>query len=96
MAARGQPSTPAIPVLPSLTDHWCSLNRTTEAFVSELVGTEFKEWTVITVAHRLETIADFDMVLVLQDGQGVEYKSANALLAKERSIFRSLWGLQIH
>jgi ATP-binding cassette subfamily C (CFTR/MRP) protein 1 len=62
--------------------------------VSELVRTEFKNWTVITVAHRLETIVDFDKVLVLQDGHIAEYDSPKALLAKEGSLFKSLWDLQ--
>ncbi|KAK0644149.1 ABC transporter [Cercophora newfieldiana] len=71
-----------------------SLDRTTETFVSELVRTEFKDWTVITVAHRLETIVDFDKVLVLQDGHIVEFDSPKVLLANSGSIFKSLWDLQ--
>jgi len=76
-----------------------SLDRPTEALVSELVRTEFKEWTVMTVAHRLETIVDFDKVLVLQEGRIVEFDSPRTLLGKEkgqggRGVFRGLWDLQ--
>jgi ATP-binding cassette, subfamily C (CFTR/MRP), member 1 len=71
-----------------------SLDRTTEEFVSELVRTEFHDWTVITVAHRLETIVGFDKVLVLQDGRIVEFESPKALLEKRGSMFKSLWDLQ--
>jgi len=42
----------------------------------------------------LETIVDFDKVLVLQDGRITEYESPKALLEKKESIFKSLWDLQ--
>lgn len=45
------------------------------------------------VAHRLRTVADFDKVLVLQDGHVVEYDSPKALLARD-SKFKMLWDLQ--
>ncbi|KAK3316810.1 P-loop containing nucleoside triphosphate hydrolase protein [Apodospora peruviana] len=71
-----------------------SLDRETEAFVDELIRTQFKEWTAIVVAHRLKTIADFDKVLVLQDGHVMEFDSPGNLLEKEDSMFRALWDLQ--
>jgi ATP-binding cassette, subfamily C (CFTR/MRP), member 1 len=61
--------------------------------VDELVRTVFKDWTRIVVAHRLKTIADFDKVLVLQDGYVVEYDSPANLLARD-SKFKMLWDLQ--
>ena len=71
----------------------CSLDRQTEALVDELVRTEFSDWTVIVVAHRLKTVADFDKVLVLQDGQIMEFDSPQNLLARD-SMFKTLWDLQ--
>ncbi|KAK0615109.1 P-loop containing nucleoside triphosphate hydrolase protein, partial [Bombardia bombarda] len=71
-----------------------SLDRQTETFVDELIRTAFKEWTAIVVAHRLKTVADFDKILVLQDGHVVEFDSPGNLLAKEDSIFKALWDLQ--
>ena len=70
-----------------------SLDRETEALVDELVRTEFADWTVIVVAHRLKTVADFDKILVLQDGQIVEFDSPKNLLSRD-SMFKSLWDLQ--
>jgi ATP-binding cassette subfamily C (CFTR/MRP) protein 1 len=71
----------------------CSLDRETEARVDELVRTAFTNWTAIVVAHRLKTIADFDKVLVLQDGCVMEYDSPGNLLARD-SMFKKLWDLQ--
>ncbi|KAK0630981.1 P-loop containing nucleoside triphosphate hydrolase protein [Bombardia bombarda] len=48
--------------------------------------------TVITVAHRLRTIADYDRVVVLDAGRVVEQGSARELLERrgERAVFRRL------
>jgi ABC-type multidrug transport system fused ATPase/permease subunit len=41
------------------------------------------------IAHRLSTIADFDRVLVLQDGQVAEYGAPRELWEKE-GVFRGM------
>lgn len=46
--------------------------------------------TVITVAHRLQTIMDSDKVMVLDAGRLVEFDSPKVLLQKEGSLLRSL------
>ncbi|KAK3353395.1 ABC transporter [Lasiosphaeria hispida] len=71
-----------------------SLDRQTEALVNEIIRTEFADWTVLVVAHRLQTIVDFDSVVVLRDGHIVERGSPKGLLAKGGSMFRALWDLQ--
>ena len=45
----------------------------TEQKIQRLIKKEFNECTVITIAHRLQTIIDSDKVLVLGDGRVVEY-----------------------
>ena len=51
----------------------------------------FQGWTIITIAHKLDAITDFDKVAVMEAGHLVEYDSPNALLAKEDSAFRTLY-----
>ncbi|CAK7197974.1 hypothetical protein SEUCBS139899_000628 [Sporothrix eucalyptigena] len=70
-----------------------SLDRETEAFVDKLIQKDFTGWTAIVVAHRLRTVAEFDKVLVLQEGRAMEYDSPKALLARD-SMFKTLWDLQ--
>jgi ABC-type multidrug transport system fused ATPase/permease subunit len=41
--------------------------------VQEMVREVFKGVTVLTIAHRLETVIDSDKILVLGDGQMLEY-----------------------
>ncbi|KAI0009038.1 P-loop containing nucleoside triphosphate hydrolase protein, partial [Xylariaceae sp. FL0662B] len=46
--------------------------------------------TIITIAHRLATIVDYDKVLVLDHGEVVEYDHPYELLTKEDGSFRSM------
>ncbi|KAI9095088.1 P-loop containing nucleoside triphosphate hydrolase protein [Phlyctochytrium arcticum] len=46
-------------------------------------GGLFKDATVLTIAHRLNTVIDYDFILVLDDGHVVEYGTPFELLAKE-------------
>lgn len=55
-----------------------------------VVKDRFKECTVLSVAHRLETILDFDKVLVLDNGKIVEEGNPRALLNRP-SAFKALY-----
>lgn len=48
------------------------------------------ESTIITIAHRLQTIVDYDKVLVLDKGEVVEFGHPHELLKKEDGVFRSM------
>nr|POE50464.1 isoform 3 of canalicular multispecific organic anion transporter 2 [Quercus suber] len=66
-----------------------SLDETTSAIVEELLRSWFKDWTIIVVAHKLDAIADFDKVAVLDDGKLLEYDSPERLMESD-SAFRRL------
>lgn len=51
---------------------------------------EVKESTIITIAHRLQTIIDYDKVLVLDRGKLIEYDAPWELISREGSIFRGM------
>ena len=46
--------------------------------------------TIITIAHRLNTVLDYDRVLVLKDGNIAELDSPKQLMTVEGSIFRAM------
>ncbi|KAI9329925.1 P-loop containing nucleoside triphosphate hydrolase protein [Zopfochytrium polystomum] len=70
-----------------------SVDPAADLLIQESLRTHFANATVISVAHRLNTIAGFDRVLVLDRGTIVEFDSPAVLLDKPRgegAVFRSL------
>ena len=45
-----------------------NLDGETDAFIQKVIKEKFKNTTVITIAHRLNTIADYDKVIVMTKG----------------------------
>lgn len=62
----------------------------TDALVQRVLRTEFADRTVITIAHRLDTIIDSDRILVLDSGRVAEFASPHELLNRPGSIFGEL------
>jgi ABC-type multidrug transport system fused ATPase/permease subunit len=52
-----------------------SIDSATDAILQRIIRQEFEECTVITVAHRVPTVTDSDMVLVLSYGMLIPYSS---------------------
>lgn len=55
----------------------------TDGLIQSTIRKEFEDCTVITIAHRLNTIMDYTRVMVLDKGQIVEYESPSNLLQKK-------------
>ncbi|KIL71527.1 hypothetical protein M378DRAFT_182928 [Amanita muscaria Koide BX008] len=58
--------------------------------IQDMVREELSNAIVITIAHRLKTIIDYDRVLVLDGGQVVEFDEPKVLLRKEGGAFREM------
>jgi len=67
-----------------------SLDHETDSLVQQSLSTEFNDVTLITIAHRLQTIMNSDKILVLDAGKLVEFDSPASLLRQENGAFRSL------
>uniref|UniRef100_A0A914CDE4 Multidrug resistance-associated protein 1 n=1 Tax=Acrobeloides nanus TaxID=290746 RepID=A0A914CDE4_9BILA len=67
-----------------------AVDLATDALIQETIRKEFKHSTVLTIAHRLNTILDYDRVLVLDKGEIIEFDSPQNLLADKTSIFAAM------
>ncbi|KAF7007062.1 hypothetical protein CFC21_022037 [Triticum aestivum] len=67
-----------------------SIDNGTDVVLQKTIRTEFKHCTVITVAHRIPTVMDCDMVLAMSDGKIMEYDRPTNLMETEGSFFREL------
>ncbi|NXX54719.1 MRP1 protein, partial [Scopus umbretta] len=61
----------------------------TDKLIQSTIKSQFEECTVLTIAHRLNTIMDYTRVLVLDRGEVVECGSPDHLL-QERGVFYSM------
>lgn len=66
-----------------------SIDYATDAKIQDTLR-ELKDNTIITIAHRLQTIIDYDKVLVLENGEVVEYDDPWELIRKEEGSFRAM------
>merc|ERR1719195_1259356 len=62
----------------------------TDDLIQATLREAFKDCTVLTIAHRLNTVLDYDKIIVMKDGQVAEYDEPQALLANKSTIFYSM------
>ena len=67
-----------------------SIDRATDALVQRTIRTSFQGVTILTIAHRVETIIDNDLIMVMEDGRVAEMDSPKALLTNESTLFSGI------
>lgn len=58
--------------------------------MQRILRTAFADRTIIAIAHRLDTILDFDRVVVMDTGRIAEIGVPGTLMQTEGSLFRAL------
>lgn len=71
-----------------------ALDTVSEASVQEALDTLMKKRTTIIIAHRLSTVRNSDMIVVLQDGV-IAQKGKHADLLLEKGVYRDLYAMQL-
>ncbi|XP_061394487.1 multidrug resistance-associated protein 1 isoform X10 [Musca vetustissima] len=62
----------------------------TDDLIQKTIRSEFADCTILTIAHRLNTIMDSDKVIVLDKGEIAEFDSPANLLNNPQSAFYSM------
>ncbi|KAJ3000809.1 Multidrug resistance-associated protein 4, partial [Thoreauomyces humboldtii] len=67
-----------------------SVDAAADLLIQSSLKTHFSGVTILSIAHRLATIADFDRVMVLDEGRLAEFDTPYNLLANSRSLYSEL------
>jgi len=67
-----------------------AIDHETDQKLQRVIRSAFRESTVLTIAHRLDTILDSDRVLVLDGGRVAEFASPKELVARGEGHFFDL------
>ncbi|KAJ1647430.1 hypothetical protein LPJ64_001206 [Coemansia asiatica] len=67
-----------------------AIDNQTDKVIQQVIRSKFMDCTVLTIAHRLNTVMDSDMILVIDQGTVTEYDTPSNLLAKKSSMFAKL------
>lgn len=67
-----------------------SIDTATDEIIQRMIREEFQSCTVLTIAHRINTIADSDKIIVLERGELKEMGSPQELLATPGSLYKAL------
>lgn len=62
----------------------------TDDLIQKTIREQFSDCTILTIAHRLNTILDADRVLVLDAGMVAEFDTPLRLLDQRTSIFHAM------
>ena len=67
-----------------------AVDRETDVLIQHSIRADFVGATLLVIAHRLSTVADFDRLLVLSDGAVAEFGSPRELLERPGSVFAGM------
>lgn len=62
----------------------------TDKLIQETIATKFAHCTVLTIAHRLQSVLSCDRVLVMDAGEPAEFDTPQNLITRPNGIFKSL------
>ena len=62
----------------------------TDQLIQQTIRQVFRTNTILTIAHRIDTILDYDRILIMDKGTVLEYDRPDALLSNQRSRFSEI------
>lgn len=67
-----------------------AVDMETDELIQNTIKQEFNDCTVLTIAHRLNTVIDYDRIMVLDQGEVKEFDNPQVLLQRTSSLFYQL------
>lgn len=67
-----------------------AVDRETDRLMQRVIREEFRGRTVVSIVHRVETVKDYDTVVVLGEGSVVEVGRPDDLMRRVGGVFRGM------
>ncbi|XP_072049933.1 ATP-binding cassette sub-family C member 5-like [Amphiura filiformis] len=64
-----------------------AIDTETDSLVQSTIREAFSDCTLLTIAHRLQTVLDSDKIMVIDNGKIAEFDTPSNLLADSNSLF---------
>ena len=68
-----------------------SIDYQTEEIIQKAINQILNESTIITIAHRIKTIINYDRIMTLENGEIVNFDTPQNLLKDKNSLFYELY-----
>ena len=68
-----------------------NIDYLTDRTIKDVIRKEMSECTVLTIAHRLDTVLEYDRIMVLENGKIVEFDQPDVLLQKRDGFLSKLY-----
>jgi len=68
-----------------------NIDYKTEEIIQNVINEILTQSTIITIAHRIKTILNYDKIIVLENGEVVDFDSPKNLIEKKEGIFYKLY-----
>jgi len=68
-----------------------SLDQKTQGIILKIIDKYFKKSTIFSIAHRIESVLNFDRIMVFDEGKLKEFNKPSELLKDKNSIFFKLY-----
>lgn len=72
----------------SLVEATSSIDAKTDAYIQHTIRAYFNDATVLTIAHRISTILDYDIIIVMDQGKIVEMGEPGTLIEQEGAFWK--------
>ena len=67
-----------------------AVDPATDQMIQKTIREVFDDNTILTIAHRIDTILDYDRILIIDSGNVLEYDSPDRLLSNPNSKFSEI------
>merc|ERR1712228_793638 len=67
-----------------------AVDHHTDQLIQETIRKVFATDTILTIAHRIDTVLDYDKIMIMDKGKILEFDSPNNLLNDQESKFRDI------